>query len=75
MKVKILETNERLGVKKGEIYNAQRYPYDPQEKVTLLSRDPDGYEPECNQYVHEVAFLISGKWMVVKDNVYIPEKE
>jgi len=74
MKVKILETNERLGVKKGEIYNAQRYTYDPQSKVTLLSRDPDGYNPLCNQYVNEVAFLISGEWMVVEDNVFVAEK-
>ncbi len=73
MKVKILETSERLGVKKGEIYNANRYVYDPTEKVTLLSRESDGYDPKCNQYVDEVAFLMDDKWWLVKDNVYIPE--
>jgi len=75
MKVKILETSERLGVKKGGIYKAQRYTYDPTEKVTLLSREPDGYDPGCNQYVNEVAFWIGGEWMVVENNTYVSAKE
>lgn len=57
MKVRILETNERLGIKKGEIYKAVRYWLDPTEKVTLLKRIPDGYNPECNQYIEEIETL------------------
>ena len=62
MIVRIQKTDERLGVKAGEIYQAERYRYDPHEKVTLVARQPDGYNPECNQYVHEVDFWIDGAW-------------
>lgn len=50
MKVRILKTDERLGIKAGEIYKAYRYRYDP-EKVVLDSRVPDGYDPMCTQYL------------------------
>lgn len=73
MRVKNLETDDRLGISAGEIYQAKRYKYDPQEKVSLLSREPDGYDPECNQYIHNVAFWMQGQWMVVRDNQYVPE--
>jgi hypothetical protein len=73
MRVKILETNVRLGVIAGEVYQAERYKYDPQEKVTLLSREPDGHDPECNQYLDGVAFWVQGQWLVVKDGQYVPE--
>ena len=73
MRVKILEDDERLGVKHGEIYQAERYRYDPQEKVSLLSREDDGYDPKCNQYIDEVAFWIRGEWMVVRDGKYVPQ--
>jgi len=75
MRIRILETDKRLGVKKGEIYKARRYHYDPQEKVTLLGREPDGYDPECNQYINEVAFWIDNQWMCVVDGQYIKEEE
>jgi len=71
MKVKILKDDEHLGLKKGEIYKAERYQYDPQEKVTLLAREPDGYDPECNQYIEsDIAFLINEEWMVVNNGKY-----
>lgn len=73
MKVKILETDKRLGIKKGEIYKAERYRYDPHEKISLLSREPDGYEPMCNQYLSDVAYWMQGQWMVIRDNTYVPE--
>lgn len=57
MKVKILKDDERLGVKAGEVYEAEPYWLDPSEKVSLLSRIPDGYEPECNQYREAVEIL------------------
>jgi|GEM_PF-5449471 len=72
MKVKVLETDERLGIKAGEVYEACRYRYDP-EKMTLLRRVPDGYDPECNQYMHEIAFWVQGEWMVVGEGYrYVP---
>lgn len=73
MKIKILKTDKRLGVKAGEIYKSQRYPLDPQSKVTLLGREPDGYDPSCNQYIFEVAHWIAGQWMVIENNQYVPE--
>lgn len=56
MRVRIKETDNRLGVKAGEIYKAKRYWLDP-DKITLLAREPDGYDPCCNQYKHEVEIL------------------
>ncbi len=73
MRVKILETDDRLGVKAGEIYEAKRYWLDPQEKVTLLGREGDGYDPGCNQYIHEVAFWIQDQWMIVQGTQFVPE--
>ena len=73
MRVKILETDDRLGIKAGEIYSAQRYQYDPHEKISLMAREPDGYDPECNQYKYEVAYWMQGKWMVLEGNTYVPE--
>lgn len=49
MYVKILQTDERLRVTEGEIYEAERYWLDP-DKVTLIGRVPDGFDPMCNQY-------------------------
>jgi hypothetical protein len=73
MRVKILKTDGRLGLVAGEIYQAERYRYDPREKVSLLSREPDGHDPECNQYTDSVAFWVQGQWMVVRDSQYVPE--
>ncbi len=67
MRVKILKTDNRIGVKKGEIYQATGYKFDP-EKMTLLSRIPDGYDPECNEYKHNLAFYINKAWMVIDNS-------
>jgi hypothetical protein len=75
MRVKILSDDERLGIKKGEIYNAERYRYDPYEKITLLGREPDGYDPSCNQYNTDVAYWMQGQWMVIEDGIYVPKEE
>ncbi len=61
MIVEILRTCENTGVKKGEKYNAMAYKYDPNEKVTLLSRIPDGMEPMCNEYRENVTILEPNK--------------
>jgi len=54
MKVKILKTDKHTGVVEGEIYTAKYYDF---EKVTLLSRVPDGYDPCCNEYLHNVSVI------------------
>lgn len=59
MKVKILKTDTRCGIKEGEIYEAEWY-WGGREKVTLVSRVPDGFDPECNEYAHNIE--------VVKEN-------
>ena len=56
MKVKVLKTDGRLGIKKGETYLAHRYYLDP-SKVTLTSRIDDGYDPMCNQYISEIEII------------------
>lgn len=55
--VRIKETDERLGVKKDEVYVAEAYHMDPSEKCTLLRRLPDMHEPMCNQYWSAVIVL------------------
>ena len=59
MRVRVKKTDTNLGIKEGEIYNARSYTLD-RGKITLVSRDPDGYDPECNQYRHEVEILPEG---------------
>ena len=62
MIVEILKSDDRLGVKKGQIYKAKIYLLDP-DKVTLLrrltkkDRKPVGKEPMVNQYLSEVSVL------------------
>lgn len=70
MIVKILKDDASVGVFAGETYKARRY---DESKCSLLERISDGYIPECNQYKHNLAFLISDVWMVIKDGRYIPE--
>jgi len=53
----IKESDKRLGVKKGEIYAAERYHLDPHEKCKLLYRLPDMHEPMCNQYWGDVEVM------------------
>ena len=73
MRIKILKTNDRLGVVAGEIYTAKRYHMDPTEKYDLLGRESDDYDPECTQYISEVATWIQGQWMTVDDfGTFVP---
>lgn len=76
MQVLILKTEQRLGVKAGEVYEASTYRYDP-EKVSLDGRVPDGYDPGCNQYKSSIGVKIRGSWHKVVDNCYekISDKE
>lgn len=72
MRVKILQTDKRLGIKAGEIYQASIAGYD-HSKFILDSREPDGHDPECAQYKTEVAHWINNQWMIVKGNAFAPE--
>lgn len=56
MKVRIKETDSHIGVTAGEIYEATSYWLDP-DKVTLLRRIPDGWDPECNEYRDRVEIV------------------
>lgn len=57
MKVQVFKTNERLGLTEGEIYEAERYWLDPNRKVVLQSRIPDGYNPECTAYFDDIKII------------------
>jgi len=73
MRIKVLETDTRLGIKAGEIYEGQRYGYDA-SKISLIARVPDGYDPFCNLYMHEAAYWIKNQWMVIgSGGQYVPE--
>lgn len=78
MEVMILKTDERLGVVAGEVYRAERYKLDPQEKYSLIERIPDGHKGGCNQYISEVATKIGGEWCRVGESgafEKIPDRE
>lgn len=49
------DDDPRFGLEAGDILRCIQYPYDA--KVTVLFREWDGYNPECNQYLNAVAFL------------------
>lgn len=51
----LCKDDERFGLLAGDILRCIAYPYD--SKVSVLFREWDGYDPECNQYMHNVAFL------------------
>lgn len=56
IQVRILKTDDHIGVTEGEVYEATSYWLDP-DKVTLLARVPDGWNPECNEYRHNVEVI------------------
>ena len=60
MKVKIKEDDEFLKIKAGDIFQAESY---DDCKVSLIKRESDEFDPECNQYIHDVLFFVKGKWV------------
>jgi len=56
MIVRIKKTDDFTSVKENELYEAIPYWIDP-VKVTLLKRIPDGYCPECNQYINDLEII------------------
>jgi hypothetical protein len=73
VKVKLLNDEERFNIKAGDEFEAIRYHLDPQEKMSLLKRLSDGFDPECNQYRDNLAFWIQGEWKVIINNTYVSE--
>lgn len=51
-----------FGLTAGDLLLAVNYPYDT--KVSVLARIPDGYDPECNQYLGDVEFI---RWATAED--------
>lgn len=47
--------DSRFGLAAGDILRCINYPYDT--KVSVLFRESDGFNPECNQYSSDVSFL------------------
>jgi len=56
MIVMIMKSDKGTGVKRGEVYQASRAGYDS-DKVILESREPDGRDPGCAEYVYNVKIL------------------
>lgn len=48
--------DERMGLKAGDILVCVPYWLDP-AKLTVLRRESDGWDPECNVYRHQVERL------------------
>jgi len=55
--IMIMKNCKQSRVKKGEVYETEPYQYDPNGKVVLLARVPDGYCPDTTEYNHNVKFL------------------
>lgn len=51
-----------FGLTAGDLLLVENYPYDA--KVSVLARIPDGYDPECNQYLGDVEFI---RWATAED--------
>lgn len=56
MKVKVLKDDKHCGIKAGEVYKAKAY-IGNRDKVILLSRIPDGYDPGVTQYRKNLEFV------------------
>lgn len=61
MTVELLITEERFGIKAGQLFSAEKYPLDP-NKVTLKhrlnkKRKPVGKPVMCNEYLSNVRIL------------------
>lgn len=63
----IVADNPDFGLSAGDVVIAEPYWLDP-EKVSVLWRERDGYEPDCNQYRNDVKPII-GPDGVVPDDV------
>ena len=53
--VRLKQDDPRFGLAAGDELLVKSYPYDA--KVTVLRRISDGFDPECNQYLHDVEYV------------------
>ena len=54
-RLRMLHDDLRFGLAAGDVLVCVPYPYD--EKWTVLRRESDGFDPECNQYVSDVEWI------------------
>ena len=52
---RVKQDDPRFGLHKDDVLLCVNYPYDA--KVTVVRREPDGYDPECNVYTNQVEFM------------------
>lgn len=55
MMVRMREDDKRFKLKKNDLLEVTRYWLDPQ-KLTVIQRVSDGYDPQCNVYTSQVRF-------------------
>jgi len=53
-RVRLKEDDPRFGMKKGDILLVHAYTLDPYEKWTVVCRESDFYNPQCNVYKCQV---------------------
>lgn len=54
--VRMKRDDPRFGLDAGDLLLVTRYWLDP-NKVTVIRRVSDGFDPECNQYSRDVEFV------------------
>ena len=54
MLVKLKADDERFGMKAGDILEVTPYWLDPSDKLTVIRRVSDGFDPRCNVYRSQV---------------------
>ena len=57
--VRFIEDDPEFSINAGDEFEAWVYYLDPGEKVTLIRRLGDGFDPECNAYARQIEFV---KW-------------
>jgi hypothetical protein len=55
MRMEMREDDPHFGLSKGDVLICIKYKYD--DKVTVIRRESDGYDPRCNQYTGSVNLL------------------
>lgn len=64
MIVRFKENDPRFKIKKGDVFFAKPYWLDPGDKVTLIKRLSDDFDPCCNAYrcQIEIFSINTGEW-------------
>jgi hypothetical protein len=55
--VKLKEDDERFGMKAGDVLEVEPYWLDPSDKLTVIRRVSDGFDPGCNVYRSQVTVV------------------